>query len=104
MYMINEYGPPGARWLISEHRRCIAELKRIKGMITDLAKYIATLSGKGKNIMEAYLSLNRHLDELRTQIDQLANENSHHKVSNTILSPYLQCLADLVTNLARTRI
>ena len=31
--------------------------------------------------MEAYLSLNRHLDELRTQIDQLANENSHHKVS-----------------------
>ena len=90
--------------MIAEHRRCIAELKRIKGMIADLAKYIATLSGKGKNIMEAYLSLNRHLDELRTQIDQLANENSHHKVSNTILSPYLQCLADLVTNLARTRI
>ena len=86
--MINEYGPPGARWLISEHRRCIAELKRIKGMIADLAKYIATLSGKGKNIMEAYLSLNRHLDELRTQIDQLANENSHHKVS-LILSPFL---------------
>ena len=38
----------GARWLIAEHRRCIGELKRIKGMIADLAKYIATLSGKGR--------------------------------------------------------
>ena len=44
--------------------------------------------------MEAYLSLNRHLDELRTQIDQLANENSHHKVSFSALSLQLSFLVE----------
>ena len=44
----------GARWLIAEHRRCIGELKRIKGMIADLAKYIATLSGKGRALQIRY--------------------------------------------------
>ena len=31
---------PGTKWLIAEHRKCIAEFKMLKALIADLAKYI----------------------------------------------------------------
>ena len=30
----------GTKWLIAEHRKCIAEFKKLKAMIADLSKYI----------------------------------------------------------------
>ncbi len=37
-------------------------------MIADLAKYIDALHEKGRNLLNAYLALKRHLDELRGQV------------------------------------
>ena len=30
----------GTKWLIAEHRKCVAEFKRLKALIADLSKYI----------------------------------------------------------------
>ncbi len=53
-------------------------------MIADLAKFVSTLHEKGRGIMNAYISLRTHLDELSTQIDQLTRQNEHHKVMNSL--------------------
>ena len=66
--------------MIAEHRKCIGELKRLKLMIADLAKYISTLHEKGENILKSYMSLKKHLDELKTTIDTLKRENDRQKV------------------------
>jgi hypothetical protein len=71
----------GVKWLIAEHRTCIAELKRLKAMIADLAKYIETLHEKGRSLLNSYLALKKHLDELRSQISMLKGENEQQKVN-----------------------
>lgn len=71
--------PPGTKWLIAEHRKCIAELKRLKIMIADMAKYIHTLREKGRALFNSYLALKKHLEELRYTIDKLERENAQKK-------------------------
>lgn len=71
--------PPGTKWLIAEHRKCIAELKKLKYMIADLAKYITTLREKGQKLFNSYLALKKHLEELRYMIERLQRENSQKK-------------------------
>nr|AVA26901.1 mucin-like spermatophore wall protein 1 [Lepeophtheirus salmonis] len=73
--------PPGTTWLISEHRKCIAELTRLKAMIADLAKYIEALHGKGKILFDAYLGLKKHLDELKQTIQSLQTEDQQKKTT-----------------------
>ncbi len=73
--------PPGTRWLVAEHRKCIAELKRLRGMIADLAKYIGALHEKGRALLDAYLALKKHLDELRAQIELLKRHNAQKNVT-----------------------
>ena len=59
----------GTKWLIDEHRKCIAELKRLKIMIADLAKYISVLREKGHQLFNSYLALKKHLDQLKIQLE-----------------------------------
>jgi len=61
--------PAGTKWLIDEHRKCIAELKRLKIMIADLAKYITVLREKGHQLFNSYLALKKHLDQLKIQLE-----------------------------------
>ena len=56
--------------MIDEHRKCIAELKRVKIMIADLAKYITVLREKGHQLFNSYLALKKHLDQLKVQLEQ----------------------------------
>ena len=60
----------GSNWLIAEHRKCIAELKRLKIMIADLAKYITVLREKGHQLFNSYLALKKHLDQLTEQLEK----------------------------------
>ena len=60
----------GTKWLINEHRKCIAELKRLKIMIADLAKYITVLREKGHQLFNSYLALKKHLDQLKEQLEK----------------------------------
>ena len=64
----------GTKWLIDEHRKCIAELKRLKIMIADLAKYITVLREKGHALYNSYLALKKHLDQLKIQLEQYHNK------------------------------
>merc|ERR1712212_1448718 len=61
----------GSHWLIQEHRKCIAELNRLKAMISDLHKFIETLHAKGKELFSAYLKLKEKLDDLKVTLDKL---------------------------------
>ena len=56
--------------MIAEHRKCIAEFKRLKIMIADLSKYITTLRDKGHQLFNSYLALKKHLDQLKVQLEQ----------------------------------
>lgn len=71
--------PAGTKWLIDEHRKCIAELKRLKIMIADLAKYINVLREKGHQLFNSYLALKKHLDQLRVQLEQFNAKNDNSK-------------------------
>merc|ERR1711942_559498 len=63
--------PFGTHWLIQEHRKCIAELNRLKAMISDLHKFIETLHTKGKELFAAYLKLKAKLEEWKTKARDL---------------------------------
>ena len=69
----------GTKWLIAEHRKCIAELKKLKIMIADMSKYIGALREKGRTLFNSYLALKKHLEELRYTIDRLERENNQKK-------------------------
>lgn len=71
--------PPGTKWLIAEHRKCIAEMKKLKIMIADMSKYIGALREKGRELFNSYLALKKHLEELRYTIDRLERENNQKK-------------------------
>jgi predicted nucleic acid-binding Zn-ribbon protein len=71
--------PPGTKWLIAEHRKCIAELKRLKIIIADMSKYINALREKGRELFNSYLALKKHLEELKYTIDKLERENDQKK-------------------------
>ena len=69
----------GTKWLIDEHRKCIAELKRLKIMIADLAKYITVLREKGHQLFNSYLALKKHLDQLRIQLEQFHGQEKQQQ-------------------------
>ena len=69
----------GTKWLIAEHRKCIAELKKLKIMIADMSKYIGALREKGRDLFNSYLALKKHLEELRFTIDKLERNNNQKK-------------------------
>jgi len=71
--------PFGTHWLIQEHRKCIAELNRLKAMISDLHKFIETLHTKGKELFAAYLKLKTKLDELKVTLDKLKVDGEHQQ-------------------------
>merc|ERR1711970_430781 len=66
--------PFGTHWLIQEHRKCIAELNRLKAMISDLDK----LKVDGEHQQEVLKQLKADIEEwktkardLQTQLDEL---------------------------------
>ena len=69
----------GTKWLIDEHRKCIAELKRLKIMIADLAKYITVLREKGHQLFNSYLALKKHLDQLKIQLEQYHSQEKQQQ-------------------------
>ena len=71
--------PFGTHWLIQEHRKCIAELNRLKAMISDLHKFIETLHAKGKELFTAYLKLKEKLDKLKVTLDKLKVDGEHQQ-------------------------
>ena len=71
--------PFGTHWLIQEHRKCIAELNRLKSMIADLHKFIEVLHQKGKELFAAYVKLKGKLDELNQTLDKLKTEGEHQQ-------------------------
>ena len=71
--------PFGTHWLIQEHRKCIAELNRLKAMISDLHKFIETLHAKGKELFSAYLKLKEKLDKLKVTLDKLKVDGEHQQ-------------------------
>merc|ERR1712215_447747 len=71
--------PFGTHWLIQEHRKCIAELNRLKAMISDLHKFIETLHAKGKELFAAYLKLKQKLDDLKVTLDKLKVDGVHQQ-------------------------
>merc|ERR1712236_83200 len=71
--------PFGTHWLIQEHRKCIAELNRLKAMISDLHKFIETLHTKGKELFAAYLKLKQKLDDLKVKLDKLKVDGEHQQ-------------------------
>merc|ERR1712236_115117 len=71
--------PFGTHWLIQEHRKCIAELNRLKAMISDLHKFIETLHTKGKELFAAYLKLKTKLDDLKVTLDKLKVDGEHQQ-------------------------
>jgi len=71
--------PFGTHWLIQEHRKCIAELNRLKSMIADLHKFIEVLHQKGKELFAAYIKLKGKLDELNQTLDKLKTEGEQQQ-------------------------
>jgi len=69
--------PFGTHWLIQEHRKCIAELNRLKAMIADLHKFIETLHTKGKELFAAYQKLKVKLDELQATLEKMKHDGEH---------------------------
>ncbi len=51
-------------------------------MITDLAKYVSGLHDKGRSLLNAYLELQTHLEELRNLIESLKWSNDQKRVRN----------------------
>jgi len=71
--------PFGTHWLIQEHRKCIAELNRLKSMISDLHKFIETLHAKGKELFAAYLKLKQKLELLQVELQKIKVDGAHQQ-------------------------
>ena len=71
--------PHGTHWLIQEHRKCIAELGRLKAMIADLDKFIQVMHKKGKELYGAYQGLKKKMEELTIRLDKLKMEGEHQE-------------------------
>lgn len=63
--------PPGTRWLINEHKKCVSELDHLKGLITDLHRWIDLIHERGQALYSAFSELRKHLEDLQRQIKGL---------------------------------
>merc|ERR1712212_1215746 len=95
--------PEGTHWLIQEHRKCIAELNRLKAMIADLSKFIETIHVKGQELLikvkddiEEWKSKARdlqvQLDELKTKYHDLEAEQNQLNLKNDQLMTEINVL------------
>ena len=71
--------PAGTKWLIAEHRRCISEMKKLKLMVADMAKYITALREKGKTLFDSYLVLRKHLNEMTATLKNFQTQVAESK-------------------------
>jgi predicted nucleic acid-binding Zn-ribbon protein len=63
--------PPGTQWLIKEHKKCVSELDHLKGLITDLHRWIDLIHERGQALYSAFSDLRKHLEDLQRQIKGL---------------------------------
>jgi len=63
--------PPGTQWLIKEHKKCVSELDHLKGLITDLHRWIDLIHERGQALYSAFSELRKHLEDLQRQIKTL---------------------------------
>lgn len=63
--------PPGTQWLIREHKKCVSELDHLKGLITDLHRWIDLIHERGQALYSAFSELRKHLEDLQRQIKTL---------------------------------
>lgn len=63
--------PPGTQWLIKEHKKCVSELDHLKGLITDLHRWIDLIHERGQALYSAFSELRKHLEDLQRQIKSL---------------------------------
>merc|ERR1712121_633990 len=73
--------PPGTVWL-QQHKRCVAELQKLKTMIEDLHRYIDLIHQRGQSLFNAYNDLRKHLMDIRREISNLGRLN--HAAEQTI--------------------
>jgi len=63
--------PPGTQWLVKEHKKCVSELDHLKGLITDLHRWIDLIHERGQALYSAFSELRKHLEDLQRQIKTL---------------------------------
>ena len=61
----------GTQWLVKEHKKCISELEHLKGLITDLHRWIDLIHERGQALYSAFSELRKHLEDLQRQIKGL---------------------------------
>ena len=61
----------GTQWLIKEHKKCVSELDHLKGLITDLHRWIDLIHERGQALYSAFSELRKHLEDLQRQIKGL---------------------------------
>lgn len=63
--------PPGTQWLIKEHKKCVSELDHLKGLITDLHRWIDLIHERGQALYATFSELRKHLEDVQRQIKTL---------------------------------
>lgn len=57
--------------MVKEHKKCVSELDHLKGLITDLHRWIDLIHERGQALYSAFSELRKHLEDLQRQIKNL---------------------------------
>ena len=57
--------------MVKEHKKCVSELDHLKGLITDLHRWIDLIHERGQALYSAFSELRKHLEDLQRQIKTL---------------------------------
>lgn len=66
--------PEGTRYLLKEHKKCISELEHLKGLLSELHRYVDLIVERGVALRGAFEDLRKHADEIQRHIKDLHKE------------------------------
>ena len=70
-----DHFPPGTRWLIAEHKKCVTQLEHLKNVIGDLHRWIDLIHERGQAMYHAFNELRKHLEDIQRQIRESHRQN-----------------------------
>ena len=85
-----DHFPPGTRWLINEHKKCVSQLEHLKNMISDLHRWIDLIHERGQAMYHAFNELRKHLEDIQRQMRELHRQNHDNEQLNLRLKKELE--------------
>lgn len=76
----SDHFPPGTRWLVKEHKKCLSEMEHLKSLLAELNRWIDLIHERGQALFSAFNELRKHLEDVQRQIKDLHRESHNYQV------------------------